>query len=321
MVRYAGTSNDDETRGGHGYLEGHRHGGEAFNFRPLSDGTMRGYRPPGGNERTNITRMGAAQKSSQIEGALVVWIAKEPDSGRALIVGWYRNAIVYRVARSSEIELYGEQLDYSAEAAVSDAVLLPPHLRTFRVESSRTKPGAGFGQKPTWYGAEDVNKRVWEYIRAHKSSHEKQSRPEVSKGPRNPDPVLRRRVEKAAVAHATKYFNDIYGPSAVISVEQDARGWDLEVYAGLDPLLVEVKGLTNSELICELTPNEYEKMMLPKHRKNYIIYVVNNALAEPPGVPIASIFKHAGGESWMTDDGRKLVVTPKIAIAAVLTCS
>ena len=102
-------------------------------------------------------------------------------------------------------------------------------------------------------------------------------------------------------------------------MEAEAKGWDLEVHGGDEPILVEVKGLLGQTLVCELTPNEYEKMLKPENRERYIIYVVNNALAEGPAVPIASVFAHAGGENWRTADGRDLVITPKVA--AVLTCS
>jgi len=319
MKRYAGVVDDDETQGGHGYLKGHRHGGESFNFSKCKDGKVRGHRPPGSSEKTNITKMGVDKKAAEISGALVVWIAKEPASGRSLIVGWYRNATVYREARSSNITLNGHEIFYSAEVAASDAVLLPPLIRTFQVASSRTNPGAGFGQKPTWYGAEEVDKRVWDYIRAYDSRRHSSTKPTKKSPFKNFDPELRRKVEKAAVAHAIAYFTELYGRNALESVESYAKGWDLEVVAGQERLLVEVKGLTNSELVCELTPNEYKKMMLPVHRASYIVYVVNNALAEPPAVPIASIFKHASGKRWVTDDGRELIITPKTA--AVLSCS
>jgi hypothetical protein len=92
----------------------------------------------------------------------------------------------------------------------------------------------------------------------------------------------------------------------------------LEVYVGPQPLLVEVKGLLNSELVCELTPNEYEKMMKSANRKRYVVYVVNNALAVHPAMPIASIFEHVARDKWCTADGRQLLVTEKIA--AVLSC-
>jgi hypothetical protein len=320
MKNYAGTAQDDPTIGAHGYLNTHPHGAESWNFLPTPEGMMRGYRPPGDRERTNINRMGATNAQTMVNGALVIWLAKEPESGRTLIVGWYRNANVFRTARDSWITLYDERIHYSVEAWAEDATLLSPIARTFEVRSSRTMPGAGFGQKPTWYGAEAVDDRVWTYINA-RGKIRPTKKPSSSKTPpKNLDPELRRKVEKAAVQHAIAYYKSEFGEDCpVISVESGAKGWDLEVHNGPDPLLVEVKGLLNAGLVCELTPNEYEKMMMEANCSRYVVYVVNNALAELPATSIASIFEYAGDGKWHTADGRKLVITPKTG--AVLTCA
>src|SRR5258708_5182596 len=80
MKSYAGPAPDDQTIGAHGYLDDHPHGHESFNFVPTEDGTVCGYRPPGDREQTHVTRMGAASIAAAIDGALVVWLAKEPGS-------------------------------------------------------------------------------------------------------------------------------------------------------------------------------------------------------------------------------------------------
>lgn len=320
MAYYAGATSADLTEGAHGYLKEHAHGAEALNFRPTATGTVQGYRPPGTRQRVGIEALGAPPSATSVSGVLVVWLAKEPASKRTLIVGWYRNATVHREAIELAAEVNGERISYTAEAAEADATLVPPALRTFQVMSSRVSPGAGFGQNPTWYGSDPVNAAVWDYVGAY---DERQSRPRRAAPfvpPKNADPELRRKVEKAAVAHAIAYYETLFGPGfEVRSVEAEAKGWDLEVHGGDEPILVEVKGLLGQTLVCELTPNEYEKMLKPENRERYIIYVVNNALAEGPAVPIASVFAHAGGENWRTADGRDLVITPKVA--AVLTCS
>lgn len=318
MKRYAGPAPDDKTIGAHGYLYDHPHGAESYNFVPTAQGTVRGYRPPGNRERTNITRMGAASTQASIDGALVIWLAKEPGSGRTLIVGWYRNASVFRSARDGGIDFNDERIHYTAEARTEDATLLLPVARTFEVQSSRVVPGAGFGQKPTWYGAKAVDARVWAYVQS-KARQKAAIKRVDKKPPRNLDPELRRKVEKAAVDHAMAYYRSEYGDDCLIeSVETSGKGWDLEVFNGPDPTLVEVKGLLNAGLVCELTPNEYEKMMMLAYRKRYVIYVVNNALAEQPATPIASIFEHLKGRIWRTADGRTLRIKEKVG--AVLSC-
>ena len=319
MEHYAGISDEDETKGAHGYLKEHRHGAESFNFQKRTDGRVRGYRPPGGREQTDITKLGASAGASSIGNVLVVWLAKEPDSGVTMIVGWYRDATIYRAAQDAEIDVNGERIHYTAEASVNNAKCLPLVLRDYPIQSSRTNPGKGFGQKPTWYGAPEIDRDVWNYIRAFGAEPQELPPPPSATPPKNSDPELRRKVEKAAVMHAKSYFRALYGPTCPIrSVELEAKGWDLEVFAGPRPLLVEVKGLLNEAIICELTPNEYENMMKPDQRSRYIVYVVNNALAEKPAVPIPSVFRYVDAARWATQDKRELSIVPKTG--AVLLC-
>jgi len=316
MKHYAGQDPEDPTIGAHGYLQTHDHGAECFNFAERKDGMLRGYRPPGAREKTNINRLGASSKDEKIDGVTVVWLAREPATGRSLVVGWYRNATVYRKARDSGFDFNGERHGYSAEAQANDCRLLAPVARTFRVASSRKPGDGGFGQKPTWYGSPKVDKRVWDYIRSIELGR---SFKPPSNPPKNHDPELRRKVERNAVEHAISYYKAVYGNDCpVVSVEKDAKGWDLEVFCSAKPLLVEVKGLFRDALICELTPNEYEKMKSPEHRKRYVVYVVNNALAEPPAAPIPSIFEYVSPGVWRTQDGRELKIAERMS--AVLTC-
>jgi hypothetical protein len=215
--------------------------------------------------------------------------------------------------------LNGDRIFYSAETEVGDATLLQPIARTFEVRSSRLLPGAGFGQKPTWYGAEAIDQQVWAYIQSKTKTPSPKKPASKNAPPKNLDPELRLKAERAAVEHAWAYYKSEYGGSCFIeSVESAAKGWDLEVHNGSEPLLVEVKGLSNAVLICELTPNEYEKMMLPANSSRYVVYVVNNALAVRPAMPIASIFEHVSDGTWRTADGRKLIIKEKTA--AVLSC-
>jgi hypothetical protein len=318
MKHYAGAAADDPTIGAHGYLGTHKHGAESFNFLPGNKGVLRGYRPPGSKEQTNISRLGAAPGDAYLDGVTVVWMAREPGTGRTLIVGWYRNARVYRLCPDGGMDLNDERHHYSVEARVEDARLLPPVARSFEVPSSRTAPGEGYGQKPTWYGADKMNRRVWAYIASIEGGAAGGAK-SSAKPPKNYDPELRRAVEVAAVEHAVGYYKALFGTGCpVISVEKEAKGWDLEVHCGPEPLLVEVKGLLNRALVCELTPNEYSKMMSKEFRSRYVVYVVTNALATAPAVPIAAVFEHIGDDRWQTKDGRELKIVERTG--ALLSC-
>lgn len=322
MKEYNGPDANDPTIGAHGYLDAHDHGAECYNFTRTPDGKVRGYRPPGRSEKVNISRLGASSGDEYLDGVLVIWLAKAPGSGKTLIVGWYQDATVFRNACDGGMVLNGEQHYYSVEALADDAVLLPPVAREFEVPSSRLKPGAGFGQKPTWYGSSETNSRVWNYVRTWQSARTEASKrtQKGKKPPKNNDPELRREVERAAVDHAIAYYKAKYGAACEIkSVEADGVGWDLEVRFESDELLVEVKGLYRDNLVCELTPNEYQKMQMPENMDRYVVYVVNNALAQAPAEPIASIFSHVGNGTWETGDGRVLVI--KERTGAILSCS
>lgn len=318
MKHYAGPDADDLTIGGHGWLTDHKHGLECFNFSPTRTGVVEGYRPPGTRDKVNIDRLGAKAGEGSVDGILVVWLAREPASGKTLVVGWYRDATVYREARYGQYSLYGMESEYSVTALREHATLVPVGARTFQVSSSRTAPGEGFGQKPTWYGAPAVDKRVWEYVNGWDHAKTTANPTKGKHPPRNTDPELRRKVEKAAVLHAWKYYEAKYGKGCVESVEPYGRGWDLEVRSGDVEWLVEVKGLLNTGLACELTPNEYEKMCSQDHCVRYVVYVVNNALAKEPQAPVPSIFTWRPDGTWRTEDGRELQVAEKTG--AVLTC-
>lgn len=319
MKRYEGPDPDDLTIGAHGYLEDHEHGAECHNF-VAKEAMVRGYRPPGNQEQTNLTRLGAKRSQESLKGVLVVWMAREPGTGRTLVVGWYRDATVYRTARDGDIDFNGERIHFTAEAQAQDAVLLPAAARTFEIRSSRVAPGEGFGQKPTWFGSPTVDKRVWAYVQTWLGGKRRTKPAPSKKPPRNLNPELRREVERAAVEHAKAYYKSLYGTQCPVeTVESQAKGWDLEVFNRTQPLLVEVKGLLNAKLCCELTPNEYEKMMQPNNSSRYVVFVVNNALAKAPASPVASVFEHDEGRVWITADGRTLLFDERVG--AVLTAS
>jgi hypothetical protein len=316
MKHYAGPSPEDFTLGGMGYLADHQHGAEAYNFLPGAEGMLLGYRPGHAN-RLSLTRLCAPTGTSSLDGVLVIWMAREPATKRQMIVGWYQNATVYAEAQPQSRTINGVSWPYSVSARQQDSYLVPERARTFQLQSARTSPG-GFGMSPTWYGTDEVNQRVWAYVQSIQGGKRQPTgqTKKVKKPPINTDPELRRRVEKAAVQHAWGYLESAEGGShTVVSVEPFGKGWDLEATNGEGCLLVEVKGLQGTDLLCELTPNEYKQMNLVANRDRYVVYVVNNALG---AVPIASIFKRAADGEWWTEDGRQLIATERMA--AVLSC-
>ncbi|WP_337828794.1 protein NO VEIN domain-containing protein [Pseudonocardia sp. TMWB2A] len=320
MKFYNGPAADDPTLGAHGYLADKKHGHEASNFKKTSDNKAQGYRPPGTDDAVNIKRLGAKPSDEKIDNVLVVWIARHPKSNVTQIVGWYRNATVYRHCRQGEFTINGSRVYHAATCAYKDAYCIPEDARSFQIMSSRQKPGAGFGQKPTWYGAPAVDKKVIRYIDNYdaRMANAKKNKSGSGKSPRNMDPEARKIIEEKAVKSAAAHFKAIYPRCKIVSVERDAVGWDLEVLINRKvQWKVEVKGLSGPFGICELTPNEYTQMRHADHRAQYVIFVASNLAAPPPAVPVNTVFYPADKGEWHTEDGA--ILTIREATAARLS--
>ncbi|MEQ8154547.1 MAG: hypothetical protein ABRQ25_06650 [Clostridiaceae bacterium] len=96
---------------------------------------------------------GITKEDEFINDVLVVWIATN-DLNETKIVGWYKNAVVYRKDQSSP--LFGS-LDsdecYRTEAAAHDCFLLPEKDRTFLIERNYlTAEGKEFEVSRVLYG-------------------------------------------------------------------------------------------------------------------------------------------------------------------------
>ncbi|TIN70902.1 MAG: DUF3883 domain-containing protein [Mesorhizobium sp.] len=313
MKNYQGMSPDDPTLGRHGYLREHAHGLESFNFLP-EDGRMFGYQPR--TDKIWPPKLGGSPKAETVEHILVVWLATHPVSMTVLVVGWYKDATVYRTP-IARVPTRGDgagqyEIPYTVETRAENATLLPAPTRSFKAHTHHSMVG-GLGQSPVWYGGnDDFRLRVWRYIQEVDRNLSLPKVPPRGKGkpPRNPDPELRRKVEKAAIKHATEFFtSNAGGGYDVESFEVEGRGWDLEATRGDEKLLIEVKGLSGNRGICELTPNEYAKSKHSEHRPHYVIYIVGNCLSD---TPVPSIFRYTVRGIWETDDGRRLSVDPVV---------
>ena len=288
MNRYRGLDGD-RIQGGGGDADKVWY--EIFNFQPFN----RHYYGYVGVQRRapsiEVNHLGAAG-ADHVPGILVVWVATSPNAGEGMrIVGWYRNATVYREYREPPRRANrrhdGHDCGYFVTAASDRATLLSPDERTFEV--------GGMGRINIWYAAshEDFRNQVYEYIRERS-----EAQPDHRNGRRKPiDPARRRKIELKAVEITTAHYKGW----TVNSVERDNKGWDLNAVRGSQKLKLEVKGLSGSAIAVELTPNEYKKMR--KHRETYKICVVTRAL-EAPTLTVFS-FKRAN-DRWESRDGRIL---------------
>jgi 5-methylcytosine-specific restriction enzyme A len=146
MKHYNGINGDSIVRGG-SYNEdsiGH----EVCNFSDVN-GMVYGYVQPTG--QIKIEKLGASKKENAVEGITVVWTAG-PDTGGTAVVGWYKNAKVYREAQSitkpTHLQKENGLNSYWISASVSDAILLPLDRRHLIIP--RAVKG-GIGQSNVWY--------------------------------------------------------------------------------------------------------------------------------------------------------------------------
>jgi hypothetical protein len=111
-------------------------GGEIFNFRNIG-GLYYGFcQPSASSSKINLERIDPNCRQNIIRGVLVIFVAVDPDRGRQRVVGWYRDATVYR-SRQKSTSKRREKIPYFAVAAVSNSVLLPvePYKRNLFVKA------------------------------------------------------------------------------------------------------------------------------------------------------------------------------------------
>lgn len=146
MRDYIGIKGDSIERGGS--YNKNATGHEVCNFSSIQ-GRVFGYVQPTG--QIKIEKLGADKKASSVSGVTVVWTAG-PETGGTAVVGWYKNATVYRdyqkLKNRTKIQKDNGLTHYRISALSVDATLLPPEERTLLIP--RAVKG-GIGQSNVWY--------------------------------------------------------------------------------------------------------------------------------------------------------------------------
>ena len=158
MKTYRGSQTHEAPKGGGKNNRLGLGGGERDNFQPDAFGRLHGYfAVRSGNDRLNLFRVDCREGSrnaNAVSPVLVIFVAPHPDGNGAVIVGWYRNAQLFR-----GIDRYQRGKTQRVEANASDAVLIPFSSRNHRV------PRAAFL----------LCIRPWSYSRCEKRSAETRS--------------------------------------------------------------------------------------------------------------------------------------------------
>lgn len=164
MKNYCGSENDIPVNGGK-YIEENNDGGEVFNFLDYN-GKCYGYFMHYA-DTLHLERIdGSDPKQDYVDDVLVVWVAKKPEISKNVIVGWYKNARIYRRSKNdfscSTFGFYPDPeraLDYNIVSDAKDCFLLPEYMRTFIIpRAAKAGQGRGMGQSAIWYADSDYAK-------------------------------------------------------------------------------------------------------------------------------------------------------------------
>lgn len=155
MDHYNGQTQKDRIINGGAFVKEHGYGHEEFTFK-----NRNGYCYGGTGETFNmhIERIeGISKHEEEAEGVLVVWVAKKDEEEQSRIVGWYKNATVYREVQ--ERPIFDDKMNricYRVKAKAEDCVLLVGVDREFIIpRASKSEDNVGMGRSNIWYADDD----------------------------------------------------------------------------------------------------------------------------------------------------------------------
>ncbi|MFZ3214283.1 MAG: hypothetical protein WA188_22480 [Terriglobales bacterium] len=261
MPKYQGMLGE-KISGGAKFVRQHGYGSEIFNFKPYK-GRMYGFgRPPGPRHGAiKLEKLGAHSRAEKVNGVTVVWVAN------SRIVGWYKNATVYRHGqpppRKSGRTHKGRAIIYNVTAKKSDHKRIdPPEARVLLVPRARERNHA-MGRY-LWYAEGPSNaafrQKVQRYIAADGDisvigeDGKKNKKPTTPGSPRQQDINKKQRIERIAMDLTSRHFGSL--KYNIVPIYKDNLGWDLDAvhrYTGVR-LKLEVKGLSGGEVRVEMTP-------------------------------------------------------------------
>ncbi len=155
MNHYNGIDGDSITGGGK--YNQHSIGHEVCNFTN-NGGTLYGYVQPTG--KIKIEKLGAGKNDDFVSGVTVVWTAG-PESGGTVVVGWYKDATVYRdvqtIAKPNKRQRENGVSSYRIQALAGNAVLLSVEQRQLIIP--RAVKG-GIGQSNVWFADKEESQKL-----------------------------------------------------------------------------------------------------------------------------------------------------------------
>lgn len=150
---------NDKPYNGGAFVAENGYGGEEYNFKVFdvnSNKKCLGFvetKSTNGRDmnQLHIEKISGCEKNDpKEENVLVVWCATA-DTNESVIVGWYKNATVYRSVQYDEVN----EREYNISANAKDCVLLPDNgtrrMLKWRAATAKRMKSYGFGQSLVWY--------------------------------------------------------------------------------------------------------------------------------------------------------------------------
>jgi hypothetical protein len=320
MRRYRGPQPSDEKPvGGGSYTKGEL-GNEAFNFLRLN-GEVLGYFQPRlqplavRSEHPStiaLERIEAGFEGEELKGVLAVFVATDPKRGGQRIVGWFRDATVYRHAQRSSAK-ERNRFSYFLKARAENALLVPETRRAFVIPAGK----GAFGQANVCYALDSAghqkNGARWigealKYIAsyaleniAQEPESEADHNIEEMLGSTIEDvagfqsnPRIRRAIEDYAMRRAEKRLEHLLGRKP--EDKHKTESYDFlcnDVY-------VEVKGTQDNGNSVSLTPKEVKHA---QEHQNSALFIVHSVKVKGKKRPVVSGGKEIFLHPWDISTG------------------
>lgn len=172
MKNYIGVTEDDKPINGGKYVKENKDATESYNFHDY-DGTCYGYVSNNGNLAIENHFDNVKRTDDYVDDVLVIWMATN-EKQETRIVGWYKNARVYRSYQEQIAYTHPNyNLFYNISADAINCYLLPAENRTFPIErAAQSGKGTGIGRSNVWYAESSFARtilipKVLEYIEGY----------------------------------------------------------------------------------------------------------------------------------------------------------
>lgn len=168
MNRYEGLKKrPDKIVGGGKYVDKHKVGAEICNFLIADDGYVYGHVETIKKDSDRKIRLESfGGKGDSVSGIDVVWTATEPDEGGRRVVGWYRNATVFRERQEfsrlpSQQHKRDQVTNYRICALAKDVCRLDLDKRLLVMGKGR----GWMGRTPWWTPPKNPSKEIRKFIK------------------------------------------------------------------------------------------------------------------------------------------------------------